>query len=339
MKNKIMKCLGKGTVFALGFCFISAISFGQDLERFYNTSSYLYGYKDPSKGMRGELKPAIKAKYVEAEENGFKNGSSVAIVRTRPKGAACCNQDQSGIIDKTGTEILPIGSVKAVFRHKNSGYIMFRLEEDDKRGLMDKNGKIIFPAEYKVMSLIGPSDWLAPDGNPTMLRFGKDGKHGLMQLGTEKMTPMHFEDILTKGYRESYAVKLNGKWGFINSKFEPITPYKYTDMGWSDDNQSFWCELSGTKKLIDAATGKEGAIYTGEKPKEKSVSSSGSNSNSSSKSSSSASSSKAKEPAKQFTYVCSKCGKSVTKEGGTPSYGGCFARQSGDSRSHIWKKQ
>ena len=144
MKNRIMKCITKGAVFALGFCLISAVSFGQELERFYNTSSYLYGYKDASKGMRGELKPAIKAKYVTAEADGFK-GYNTAIVGVRPKGVACCEKDRYGVIDKTGAEIIPI-THKGVFRHKLSGYIMFRLEDDDKRGLMDKDGKIIFPA-------------------------------------------------------------------------------------------------------------------------------------------------------------------------------------------------
>lgn len=335
MKNKIKKYLGKDTAFALGFCLVSAVSFGQDLERFYNTSSYLYGYKDPGKGWKGELKPAIKAKYAEAEENGFKNGSNIAIVRTRPKGVACCDKDQYGVIDKTGTEIVPIGSVKAVYRHVNSGYIMMRKEEDDKRGLMHKDGRIIFPAEYKVMSLIG-CDWLA-DSKPTMLMFGKDGKYGLMQLSTEKMTPMQFENILTNGYQESYAVKLNGKWAFINGNFEEITPYKYTDMGWSDDNRSFWCELGGTKKLIDAATGKEGSIYTGEKPKENSNSTAG-NSSSSSKSSGSSSSKKNETAKKEVNWACAYCSKSEIRSftSGSPSSNGCTAK---GHNLHMWRKQ
>ncbi len=334
MNSKIIKSLGKGTVFALGFCLISTLSFGQDLERFYNTSSYKYGYKDPSKGLKGELKPVIKAKYVGAEEHAFKDGGNVSIVHTRPKGVACCNQDQTGVIDRTGKEIVPIGSVKAAFRHKNSGYIMMRIEDNDKRGLIHKDGRIIFPAEYKVMTLVGNDDWLA-DSKPTMLEFGKDGKYGLMQLSTEKMTPMHFESILTKGYRESYAVKLNGKWAFINFNFEEITPYKYTNMGWSDDNQSFWCELGGTKKLIDAATGKEGAIYTGEKPKDYSVTSQSS-------SSSSSSSSSAKKEA--TTWKCAECGKVEQKKGSGMPGGYCDVRTAkaanagGGRKTHNWRK-
>lgn len=337
MKNKTIN-LRKGRILALGFFLVSATSFGQDLERFYNTSSYLYGYKDPRKGLKGELKPAIKAQYVEAEENGFKNGSNIAIVRTRPKGAACCNQDKTGVIDKTGNEILPVGSIKAAFRHKNSGFIMFRLEDDDKRGLMRKDGEIIFPAEYKVMSLIGPSDWLSPDGNPTMLRFGKDGKHGLMQLNTEKKSPMQFDDILTNGYQESYAVKMNGKWAFINYNFEEITPYKYTNMGWSNDNQSFWCELNGTKKLINATTGIEGEIYTGEKPKENSGSSAsgGSSSKPSSRSITDKCNFKCKDCSKVEEAFCN----------GSPSSGVCPVRTQkaavsggGGNKSHTWIKQ
>lgn len=332
MKSKILKNIGKSMIVALGFSLISAVNYGQDLERFYNSSSSLYGYKDASKGMRGELKPAIKAKYVSAEAEGFK-GYNTAIVGVRPKGVACCEKDRYGVIDQTGAEIIPL-TYKGVFRHKNSGYIMFRLEDDDKRGLMDKDGKIIFPAEYKVMSLIGNSDWLA-DSKPTMLLFGKDSKYGLMQLATEKMTPMHFERILTNGYQESYAVKLNGKWAFINGKFEEITSYKYTDMGWSDDNRSFWCELGGTKKLIDAATGKEGAIYTGEKPKDYSSSSSGSGSSSSSKSSSSSSTKK-----DECTYKCRACNKVVQyKCHATPGDNCPVLTTANAKKGHEWRKQ
>lgn len=254
MKNQIL--------FALSFCLVSTVSFGQELVRFYNTTTYLYGYKDPSKGWKAELKPAIKARYTEAEADAFKDGN-IAIVTINPKGVACCDKERYGVIDRTGAEIVPIEH-KAIYRHKNSGYILLR-KDDDKRGLMYKDGKIIFPAEYQVMTLIGNDNWTA-NTQPTMLMFGKDYKYGLMQLATGKMTAMHFEQIITHDYRQSYAVKLNGKWAFINNEFEEITPYKYTDMGWSNDNNSFWCEIGGVKKLINATTGKEGSIYTGERP-------------------------------------------------------------------------
>jgi hypothetical protein len=326
MKNKIL--------FALSLCLVATVSFGQDLERFYNNAKY--GYKDPSKGWKGVLKPAIKAKYYQAEEDGFK-GCNTAIVRTNPKNAACCEEVRSGVIDKTGAAIIPI-EYKAVFRHKNSGYIMMRKEADDKRGLIHKDGKIIFPAEYKVMTLIGNDDWLA-DSHPTMLMFGKDNKYGLMLLSTEKMTPMHFERIITHDYIQSYAVKLNGKWAFINNNFEEITPYKYTNMGWSNDNNSFWCEIDGAQKLIDAATGKEGGIYTGEKPKDYSG---GSNNNTSKPSTPSNSSSKKDE----CTYKCKACNKVVQYSCSYKPGDECpvltqkaAASGGGGRKGHEWSKQ
>jgi hypothetical protein len=326
MKNKIL--------FALSFCLVATVSFGQDLVRFKNHNS-LYGYNDPSKGLKGQLKPAIKAKYYEAEADGFK-GCNTAIVAINPKDAACCEKVTVGVIDKTGAAIIPI-EYKAAFRHKNSGYIMMRKEADDKRGLIHKDGKIIFPAEYKVMTLIGNDDWLA-DSHPTMLMFGKDSKYGLMELSTEKMTPMHFEQIMSNGYTQSYAVKLNGKWAFINNNFEEITPYKYTNMGWSNDNYSFWCEIDGSRKLIDAVTGKEGSIYTGEKPKEYS----GGTNNNTSKPSTSSNSSPKKD---KCTYKCRECNKVVEYSCTTQPGDDCPVRTQkaasagGGRKGHNWFKQ
>ncbi len=315
------------TMLLAGLVCAATMTFAQELERRGANNKCGYVAKGAKAGFMG-WKFVIKDNYTCSSKE-FDEKTNLAVVQS-------VSNERWGVINKKGEVVIPMEYQEGL-DIKNGKVIA---KKDGKWGLLDTEGKILLPLEYDYMN--GES---TEKTNVLLARKGDrtSGKYGFIDYSGKIIVPIEYDLIkfvpmsISNGSRH-YNMKKDGKFGLYGldeGKF--LTDVKYDAEIWFTstklplvykgkmDGDEYEISETGVEKYLGAGT-----------PKSNSSASSSSSSSSSAKTTNT----KNVEAEKTYTFTCSKCGKTVTKTGsGTPSYSGCFARQSGDSRSHIWKKQ
>ena len=137
--------------------------------------------------------------------SNFKNG--VAVVKIRKK---------YGIINSEGKEISAI-KYDEVNNYKN-GLIEVRLGK--KYGVLNSLGKEIIPIKYDLIDIY-----------KNMFVLGNKYKYKAFDLNGIEISPISYDYIESVGMNSDsipiYEVKLKGKYGLVNEKFEKVTDIKY----------------------------------------------------------------------------------------------------------------
>jgi len=120
------------------------------------------------------------------------------------------NEDSSkcGVIDKTGTEVLPLDYDDIIVLKNN----LFAIYKDDKCGIIDKSKNIIIPIKY---DNIDPNT----DDETAPIPVEKDGKWGLINLNDETVMTFVYDSISPAG-KGFFRVERNKKYGFIDYQGE-----------------------------------------------------------------------------------------------------------------------
>ncbi|MDO4896865.1 MAG: WG repeat-containing protein [Moraxella sp.] len=91
------------------------------------------------------------------------------------------------------------------------------IEQENKQGLMDKNGRLISAIIYDDIFFLG-------DG---VAKVKQDDKFGLLDIKTGKeLTPIYFDDMALL-HQNRIAVKSNKNWGYIDKKGRLVIALKY----------------------------------------------------------------------------------------------------------------
>lgn len=126
--------------------------------------------------------------------------------------------DASGMFDITNGKILAPNKYYFTPFDYSKGLILFR--KDNKRGLMDSTGKILFHGEYEDFS-----PGFSPEG---LAWIKKDGRYGFMNMKGQVVIPAQYETV--GGFVEGLAkVKSAGKYGFIDPTGKVVIPLVYID--------------------------------------------------------------------------------------------------------------
>lgn len=227
-----MKFIGKGSALVLSLLLINAVSFGQDLERYYAKEKY--GYYDKASKL-GQLKPIIKAQYEDGKE--FNSTTGLAAVKSGGKW---------GMIDKTGAQVLPFEY--DFVDEKNIGDLTI-VSKGGKKGFTDKTGKIVLPLEYDNIINFSREN--------TRVVVAKDKKYGFMNTTTYVVSPLNYEQINI--CIEGWLLKKNGKWALADINLKELTPYKYDVMSQGTATHHY-AEYDGNKYKISLKGVEE---YTG----------------------------------------------------------------------------
>ena len=100
---------------------------------------------------------------------------------------------------------------------KKEGYYV--VENNGKRGMVDKMGKEVLPCIYESVDYSFVEDYL---------RVKKNGKWGFVDTNWEEVLPCIYEEA--SDFSEGYvSVKKGGKWGFIDKKGKALLPFKYDE--------------------------------------------------------------------------------------------------------------
>ena len=99
------------------------------------------------------------------------------------------------------------------------GFLRVQDVETDKKGFIDKTGKIVVPIKYD--SVDGFFDGMA-------LVYKRDAGCGYVNTTGKEVIPLQYADgwAFEQG---TVPVKKNDKWGFINKKNKPLTSFVYDD--------------------------------------------------------------------------------------------------------------
>lgn len=154
----------------------------------------------------------------------------------------------TGVVDKNGKEIVSCG-FQDVFLHDKFIMVIF----DNKVGILDYEGQSLVACKYEALQ----------DARENLIIFKEKGKYGLINISGKQILPPTYDDIepFVHGYakvtdkkgrkgiidtngelvcetiyeevghfvNKFAAVKINGRWGFINELGVECIPPKYKD--------------------------------------------------------------------------------------------------------------
>lgn len=144
-------------------------------------------------------------------------------------------------------------------------YNYFVMQENDKYGVIDKNGKIIVEPDYETVVIPNPEiqvfvcysdnkgqlqingEFISNYDNieairlkniasdlmyeKTVVKYQKEGKYGLLNLDGKQVTKPIYEEIDSLPYKEGeLIVKQNDKYGIINIKGNNLVPIEYEEI-------------------------------------------------------------------------------------------------------------
>ncbi|MEO5948316.1 MAG: WG repeat-containing protein [Chitinophagaceae bacterium] len=188
-----------------------------------------WGYLDKS----GKI--AIKNQYSAIAKN-FDNGYATVGIWNGGMGA------YYGIIDKNGTEILPVKYSEIRDGFEDGIFCIQYINKDSvkfKYGAMDKSGKIIIPFIYDDTRHIGNG----------LIMIRKNGKYGAVNYSNKIVIPVNY-DFVGHFSEGLFHIQINKKWGYINSNGDIIISPKY-DRAWGFENGEAWVEYEGKHFYIN----------------------------------------------------------------------------------------
>ncbi|HRG19138.1 MAG TPA: WG repeat-containing protein [Flavobacterium lutivivi] len=168
---------------------------------------------------RGKLKIDMIYDMVSTFENGY------AVAR---KGMVY------GLLKKK--KWIPLPEFNSI-KHGNQG--LFLAKKDKKWGIIDNKNKIIVPFIYD--DLIAGSSFIY---------YKEENKWGIMSNDFKKIIAPQYDSIWGYGYG-LFAVKINGKWGYINIKNEVIIPFIFESATPFTPYGRSAVEVNGKYELID----------------------------------------------------------------------------------------
>ncbi len=124
-----------------------------------------------------------------------------------------------GIIDKFGNEIIPPKYYEV--RNITNGFTVVRKNKKWNFSLIDLNNKVEVLTDYDYISIISKSG---------IGIYEKDKKYGIIK-NFKIILPSKYEYIDEFKFEEGFAaVKINDKWGFIDTNGIEVIPAKYDDV-------------------------------------------------------------------------------------------------------------
>jgi hypothetical protein len=128
------------------------------------------------------------------------------------------------------------------FSRNRDGDIL-RVKTGDKYGYVNKSGDVVIPFIYDEMSQITYNENIIVTLNSKKQFLSKDGT---------ARTPLIYDDIRIPEYGGSYfAVKNNGKWGYVNDEGKQVIPCRYDDASDLESIAEVICE--GRLQFIDSS--------------------------------------------------------------------------------------
>ncbi|MBE6336467.1 MAG: SEL1-like repeat protein [Lentimicrobiaceae bacterium] len=141
-------------------------------------------------------------------------------------------RNKYGFVDTTGKVVIPIkfddvdgGSPKKEYNNNWSGDGLMSVCINSKWGYINGNGKVVVPIVYdKVDSrCYVPSD----NFHPGITRVWKDGLVGGINHIGEFLLSLEYDEIEDYYKKDLFFVKKDNKYGFFNTKYQLIIPFKY----------------------------------------------------------------------------------------------------------------
>lgn len=180
-------------------------------------------------------------------------------------------EQQQGIYDWNGKEVIPLGKYDLVQPHYYNGKTFYMLYADNKIGLADENGKEILPVQYSIERNYQYTNYLADDDFHLSSRFvpfstkkaeeSYETKIGLFDLEQKKVivepqeqriTLLNNRFIYIRRSLENYRYELL-LYDFIDHKTQKL-PDDVTDLGIMDDNHFLLLKLKNKLyRLTDVA--------------------------------------------------------------------------------------
>ncbi len=191
-----------------------------------------------------QLYGAINTKGVVTTSPQFEN-----IYRIEKTNAAIAmykgtRTDRWGLVDlATGKIITPADYNMSSYDYE-WGIIKFR--KDNKKGMMDSTGKILFYDAY---------DDFSPGFSDNRAWVMKQNKYGFIDKTGALVIPMQYD--MVGGFAEGLAkIKTNAKYGYINAKGDVVIPVSFTDAQNFESGIAWVKDETGRTFYIDK-TGKE----------------------------------------------------------------------------------
>lgn len=156
-----------------------------------------------------------------------------------------CLNDQWGLVDQQGQEILPVAYEGLKYRTKNLTIV----KKGRHYGVVDtEKSELIVPIAYDRIKLRGV---------PLILAYRAD-KAVAYRLDGTRLLDMEYDDMRWLGFNY-IGVELDGKRGVINSLGEIVLPIKYDNVLWADT------DLRGLFKVVldgeEVVTDSTGTIF------------------------------------------------------------------------------
>ncbi|NSX56288.1 WG repeat-containing protein [Parasulfitobacter algicola] len=127
--------------------------------------------------------------------------------------------DTKAYVNFDGIRITP-PTMTPRYAPSDAGYITVVDNETKKYGLLDSQGNIVLPLEYKQIHVEG--DGVVP--------VKKDLFFGLVDLNGTALTELEFQNLKPSVDNLVWARK-RGYWGIINHSGETVSPFEYLDIG------------------------------------------------------------------------------------------------------------
>lgn len=133
-----------------------------------------------------------------------------------------------------------------------SGDGMFGFEKSGKFGYMDKNQKVVIPADYAYENTTYKT---IPSFSQGYVKIKKDGKYGLLDKTGKIVLPFEYESINTGSVMKNYAtagkkVDGNTRYGVVNMQNKAIIPFEYDNIQ-ADSNLVAVKQPGGNWGLLD----------------------------------------------------------------------------------------
>lgn len=137
-----------------------------------------------------------------------------------------------GAVDKQGKLCIPVkySSIHPFNYDYNSGLFILT-DSNGKRGMMNKNGKIVIPFEYDAMS-----ECIGADDLVWVRKGNKSGsyKYGMIDIDGRILTPVKYSETMHFNDYGLASVSCDGKYGMLDKKGNEIVPVIY------DNKVDFW---------------------------------------------------------------------------------------------------
>lgn len=191
-----------------------------------------------------KLLGAINSKGVITTKPQFENLSRIDKTNSAIAMYKGTGSDRSGLIDlATGKIITPADYNMSAYNYE-WGIIEFR--KDNKKGMMDSTGKILFYDAY---------DDFSPGFSDNRAWVKKQNKYGFIDKTGALVIPVQYD--IVGGFVEGLAqIKTNAKYGYINAKGDVVIPVMFTDAQNFESGIAWVKDETGRAFYIDK-TGKE----------------------------------------------------------------------------------